>query len=98
MVSDEIPDRTTVTLEQRKEALARAIQGAVARGGRIESQSETQAVIIRGQRPNHVLHLILSLITVGVWAIVWLILVLTGGEKRELLSVDEFGNVLVQKV
>ena len=36
------------------------------------------------QRPgiNHVLHLILSLVTVGLWVIVWLILVATNSAKK----------------
>lgn len=59
---------------------------------RIESQTDDQAVIVRGRPVNHMLHLILTLIT-GVWAIVWLVVVLLGGEKREAISVDEFGTI-----
>jgi DNA-directed RNA polymerase subunit RPC12/RpoP len=31
-------------------------------------------VLIRAQTPNHVLHLILSIITSGLWLIIWIIL------------------------
>ena len=85
------------TLEERKAILAQHIQQAVVKGGRVESQSETMAVIVYGKPVNHLLHFFIGLFTVGLWWIVWLILVLTGGEKREMITVDEFGNVLVQK-
>lgn len=86
------------TPDDRKQALARAIQTEVAGGSRIESQGDYQAVAVRGHRVNHVLHLILSLVTLGAWLIVWLALVLFAGEKRRLMSVDEYGNLTVQKV
>jgi len=43
-----------------------------------------------------VLHAILTVFTCLLWGIVWLIMGLTGGEKRELVVVDEYGNVQVQ--
>jgi hypothetical protein len=85
------------TLEERKAILAQQIQQAVVKGGRVESQSDTMAVIIYGKPVNHLLHFFIGLFTVGLWWIVWLVLALTGGEKREMITIDEFGNVLVQK-
>jgi hypothetical protein len=67
-------------------------------GARVESQSDFQAVLLTGQVVNHVLHAILTLFTCGIWGIVWLLIVLTGGVKRHLLQVDDYGNVLVQHV
>lgn len=84
--------------QERKALLAQALQTQVVSGGRIESQSEFQAVIITGRRVNHVLHLLIGFITFFLWWIVWIVLALSGGEKRKLVSVDEFGNVLVQKI
>ena len=84
--------------EEQRQLLARHIQMAVATGGRVESQSDTMAVIVRGKPVNHVLHLILTLATFGLWGIVWLIVAVAGGEKREMITVDEHGQVLVQKV
>ena len=63
------------------------------RGMRVESQGDYQAVLIKGRRVNHILHLILTLVTAGLWAVVWIILVIVGGEKRHIVRVDEFGNV-----
>lgn len=86
------------TADERKAALAQAVANAVARGARVESQSDYQAVVVYGKRVNHVLHAILSIFTLLFWVIVWVLLVVTGGEKRNLIQVDEFGNVNVQKV
>jgi hypothetical protein len=83
---------------QRRQAFAQTIQNRVAQGSRIESQSDTYAVLVRGHRVNHVLHLILTLVTLGFWAIVWIALAIFGGEKRDTVSVDAYGQPLVQQL
>lgn len=86
------------TAEERKELLARTLAGQIAAGGRVESQSDFQAVVVNGKKVNHVLHLILTLVTLGFWVIIWIALAIFGGEKRSMVTVDEFGNASVQKV
>ena len=54
--------------------------------------------MVKGRRPNHLLHVILSVITAGLWIIVWILIAVGGGEKRQILTVDEFGNVNKQSV
>ena len=71
---------------------------AVAKGRGIESQGQYHAVIVQGERVNHLLHLILSIITVGLWIIVWLILVVSGGQERRMIYIDEQGEVSVTEV
>ena len=92
----------TTTRENRENdrdrLLSQAIANAVASGGRVESQGPDQAVIVKGKRPNHILHLLLCVSTVGLWAVVWLGMVVFGGEKRQIIRVDEHGNTLVEKV
>ena len=85
--------REKKTPDERKEALAEAVQSAFARGYRVESQTNYQAIVVSGKPVNHILHLLLSLFTVGIWVLVWIGLAISGGEKRELISVDEYGNV-----
>lgn len=94
--TSEAPQRKSS--DERKEALARAIHGQVAQGARVESQSDYQAVLVKGHRPNHVLHLILTLVTLGVWGIVWIAVALLGGEKRMSVGVDEWGNTNIQRL
>jgi len=84
--------------DERKVLLANTLQGQVASGARIESQGDFQAVVIRGHRPNHLLHFLIGIFTLGLWWIVWFFIALFGGEKRQMINVDQFGNVFVQKV
>lgn len=90
--------QTEKTDAERRALLANTLQGQVANGARIESQSDFQAVVVRGHRVNHLLHFLIGFITFFLWWIVWLVLAITGGEKRQMISVDQFGNVFVQKV
>lgn len=84
--------------DQRKEILARLVTGQVADGARVESQSDYQAVLVRGHRLNNTLHLILTVVTFGLWGLVWLAVALIGGEKRSVASVDEWGNSSIQRL
>lgn len=83
---------------ERKALLANTLQGQVASGGRIESQGDFQAVVVHGHRVNHLLHFFIGLFTLGLWWIVWFFIAIFGGEKRQMINVDQFGNVYVQKV
>jgi hypothetical protein len=62
----------------------------------VESQTDYTA-IVRFEKPvNHVLHLILTLVTFGLWGIVWLVLSIVAASTRKTVSltVDEYGQVL----
>jgi hypothetical protein len=89
---------TRRTDDERKVLLAQQLQTGAARGLRIESQSDFQAVLVEGKPVNHVLHAILTIFTCLLWGIVWAIIAATGGEKRQMVVVDEFGNVLWQNL
>lgn len=84
--------------EERKEALARAIHTQVAQGARVESQGDYQAILVKGHRPNHLLHFVIGIFTLGLWWFVWLGVVVLGGERRMSVNVDEWGNTNVQKL
>jgi hypothetical protein len=84
--------------EVRKELLARTVGAQIATGARVQSQSDYQAVVVNGQPVNHVLHLVLTIVTATLWAPVWVCLAIFGGEKRAMITVDEYGNVAIQKV
>lgn len=89
---------TRRTADERKVILAQQLQTAAARGLRIESQSDFQAVLVEGKPVNHTLHAILTIFTCLLWGIVWAVIAATGGEKRQMVVVDEFGNVLWQQL
>jgi hypothetical protein len=84
--------------EARKELLGRTVAAQIATGARVQSQSDYQAVVVNGRPINHVLHLILCILTIFLWAPVWVCLAIFGGEKRAMITVDEYGNVAIQKV
>lgn len=82
----------------RKAVLDRELMARAASGWRTESRGEFQATVVKGKRPSHLLHLVLSVLTAGVWLIVWLLVGLLGGEKRRMVTVDDDGGVTVQKI
>jgi len=84
--------------DERKEILGRAIHTQVAQGARVESQGDYQAILVKGHRPNHMLHLVLTIVTLGVWGFVWLGVIAFGGEKRMSASVDDWGNTNIQNL
>jgi hypothetical protein len=88
----------TKSADERKAILDRTLAARGAEGWRIENRSDFQATVATGKRVNHILHLILTILTAGLWAIVWIILAITGGIKRQIVTVDEYGNVLDQNL
>jgi hypothetical protein len=86
------------TPDERKSVLDRTLQQYGAQGWRIETRSDFQATIAKGKEISHVLHLFLTLLTVGIWLIFWLGLGVAGGVKRRMITVDEYGNVVEQKL
>lgn len=93
-------NETPLSDNTRKQRLAQAIQSEVVRGARVETQADFSAVLRFDHRINHVLHLILTIVTVGIWSLVWLTLGIVNmtRTKAVTLSVDEWGNTLRQEV
>lgn len=86
-----VPVPDTVRAERLQQHLSQDI--AVSRG-RIESVTPYSAVVVTGQKVNHVLHLLVSVLLCGLWLPVWLLIAVSGGEKRHVLTVDPCGNVI----
>jgi hypothetical protein len=51
-------------------------------GWRPESETATHTTFVKGSKINHILHLLLTLLTAGLWGIVWIVRGLVGGERR----------------
>lgn len=62
-------------------------------GYRLETRTANQVVLLTGRRINHILHLILTILTLGLWGIVWIIMGIAGGQRRVIFTVDEHGRV-----
>jgi hypothetical protein len=84
---------TQLSADVRQSILDRRLLAAVSQGGEITSRSDFSAVLRYGQPVNHVLHLILSVLTLGIWLFIWLLLVLTNKRRVVFVAVDEFGGI-----
>jgi hypothetical protein len=43
-------------------------------------------VVVKGRRVNHVLHFFLTVLTFGLWSVVWAAMVILSREQRLVLS------------
>ncbi|SCE59833.1 hypothetical protein [Streptomyces sp. OspMP-M43] len=78
---------------QRALILDWIVSRRIASGWRVESRSESQVVLVRGQPVNHVLHAFLTVFSCLVWGIVWAVLALVNRVERVALTVDAQGRV-----
>jgi hypothetical protein len=82
--------------DERFAILQREIMEAVGKGWTVEGQwPPDRAILSKPASVNHVAHAILSLLTCGLWLIVWLLLALNSEPERRMLYVDQFGEVQV---
>lgn len=56
------------------------------KGWRLESRTDNVVVFVKGHRTNHLLHLILSIITLGIWLPIWLLVAAFTGERRKVVT------------
>ena len=89
------PVEGTMPAKKRDELLEQTVARKVAEGMRVEYKGEQRAVLAYGKRPNHVLHLLLSVITAGLWIPVWIIIAISSKERRQAVNVDKHGEVWV---
>ena len=82
-----------LTTEQRIEILNVEVARLVSQGWAAESVAGNQAVLFRARRIGWFWNLVLTLITSGLWAIIWIIRVLKNKGKRIVIYVDEFGVI-----
>jgi hypothetical protein len=84
---------TTIrSTEERKAILQQKIIQHVGIGYKVETQTDFQVVLSHGGKVNHIMHLLLSIVTFGFWLIVWLLIAMFSRKKFITLSVDQFGN------
>lgn len=92
-MTEQSNEPTPAKVDTRR-ALANAVASECARGGwRVESQTDVNAILAKGKRTSHGLHIFLSIITAGFWLPVWGILWYLNREQRLILNVDEYGNI-----
>ena len=80
----------------RERILETSVMDAISRGWRVESQGKFHAVIVKDGKVNHILHLLLTLLT-GFWIVIWFLLAVFGGKRRQMIYVNEQGYVSVTR-
>lgn len=84
----------TGTAVDRKRALDEAVARLVAqRHGRVAFHSDERAVVFTGRPVNHLLHLVVTVLTAGAWVLPWVIITVTNHEDAHTLTVDSAGAV-----
>ena len=81
--------------DDRKAALARAVASDVRSGWHVQSQTDYQAVLRKGKRTSHGLHIFLSIITLGLWIPVWVVMAIVNRDRSRVVSVDPYGRLLL---
>ncbi len=82
-----------VTRADRAQTLEAEAGYFVAQGWRLHSITPTEAELIKGAPISHGVHIFFSIATVGLWLLVYIPLLIFGGEKHKHISVDEGGRV-----
>jgi hypothetical protein len=90
----ETPGLEPVTMAERRERLAWLIANEAKRGWHVESQMDYQATLAKGHRPNHLLHLILTVLTLGAWLLVWIPVSIFTSESRKVVTIDGYGRIV----
>lgn len=82
-----------MTIATAPDRLESIVADRIAQGWRLESRTPTIAVLARGKRPNHLLHLVLSLLTFGLWVFVWMTVASWAGVRRCTIRLQDNGAV-----
>lgn len=86
-------DPQSLTDQQRARILDREILAQAGLGSRLESRTGATATVVTGRPLNDTLHMLLAVLTLGLWLPVWVLLTAFAGEQRRVLTVDPAGKV-----
>jgi len=78
---------------KRRRMLDAAVEAEVLRGGTVQDRRELSCVLGYPRPVNHLGHFLATVITGGLWAVVWIVMAVSRREDRVLLAVDAYGNV-----
>ena len=83
----------SVTRAERANTLDAEIQYHASEGWRLRSKTASEAHLVKGKPVSHFLHLFFAIVTLGLWLLVWIPLIVFGGERHKYVTVDERGGV-----
>jgi hypothetical protein len=84
----------SITRAERIQTLDAEIAYHGSKGWRLHSKTASEAHLVKGQPVSHFLHLFFAIATLGLWLLVWIPLIVFGGERHKYVSVDEQGGVV----
>lgn len=82
-----------LSLPQRQEILQREIEKWVSKGFSVESSTETRAILSKKKKIRLIIHLVIALLTAGIWLLIVLWQVINRKSQTVIISVDEQGRV-----
>jgi hypothetical protein len=76
------------------EAMQNAITACAMNGWRLVATHGNMATMVSGRPTNHVLHVLVSIFTLGLWLPIWFLIAVTAdGEKQLVITADAEGNI-----
>lgn len=88
-------ERVELSDQERIKILDKVVLDHVSRGSTLVLRTDFEAVLSQGGGANHVLHFIISLLTLGLWLIVWLFIAMGNKMPRTTLKVDKYGSIII---
>jgi hypothetical protein len=82
-----------LSVVRRERLLEAAVDREVLAGGRIVNRSSDGVTLAYQRTVTHLGHLILTVVTGGLWGFVWLAVILNRRESRVRYEVDPWGNI-----
>ena len=82
-----------IAIEQRRNLLQREIVKYLNQGYQVQSSTDTQVVLSRKKKIKLITHILISLLTAGLWLIVPLIQIINRKQNTIVVSIDQFGNI-----
>jgi hypothetical protein len=81
----------------RARLLAQVVEDQVSQGAEVRMSAPHQVMLSRRRPVSHGLHAVLTLLTGGVWAPVWLIMAVARKDEIAAYEVDRWGHVWLRE-
>jgi len=59
----------------------------------IVSQTDSSVILGRSKKVSHIMHFILSILTGGLWLIIWILMFVRKSEQRRSISISSDGKI-----
>ena len=86
-----------VDAEKRERLLKKVVTEEVLAGATVVHQDRFFAIFSVRKKVRHVQHALLSILTLGLWTTVWIVLTIARREDRFRVDIDPWGNAWAQE-